>query len=191
MLFRSDIYKSDLPAYRQKLRERFCDTFGDSVVDKDGNINRSRLAKIVFNDTSGKKFKLLDDLMREPLETEFRQNIYNKRGLIVINAAIAPERDWLYVSNNNAILIDIDQKTQVDRLTLRNGYSREEAKVRIKKQRNFRGKKKLIAYKQKADDFGKLVIFDNNGELSEKKISELYDQILGIFPRMAKKLKSS
>lgn len=176
------IYTSELPGYRERLSDQFAETFGQSVINTDGSINRAELAKVVYGDGTGRMFSALDRLMKEPLETELRQCIHNKTGLILINAAIAPERNWLTVSNNNVILVHTDLPAQIDRLCRRNGLTRTEAEQRITRQLGSDGKRGIIRELQERDRFGRLIEFDNNGELTDDKINRLMAALRDLFP---------
>lgn len=104
------------PKYVQ-LRETLIETFGEKIKNSDGSINRKKLGEIVFNNPD--KLAILDELMQNPIEERMRREMYNKKGLVLINAALLLEKGLLHYSNNNILIITVNEEKQRERLSSR------------------------------------------------------------------------
>ena len=109
--------KRNEPIYRE-VRVNIAKTFGDSVHNADGTINRKNLGEIVFSDTD--KIKILNEIMQKPIEVRLRKEIFDKKGIILINAALIAESGMTYLCNNNIVLVSADKSYQQKRLQERN-----------------------------------------------------------------------
>jgi len=61
----------------------------------------------------------INTLFQQPIRTELRQQAYGKTGIILIESALFAEHDISDIVNNNIILVDTDQDTQLKRLEKR------------------------------------------------------------------------
>lgn len=114
-----------------ELRKTIINTFGESIGNPDGTINRKSLGEIVFNDST--KLQILDELMQGPIEERMRREMYGKKGLILINAALLLEKSLLHYSNNRILIVTVDEMTQRERLKKRS-LTEEQISRRISSQ---------------------------------------------------------
>ncbi|MBQ8298684.1 MAG: pantetheine-phosphate adenylyltransferase [Clostridia bacterium] len=114
-----------------ELRETIVKKFGEAIRNPDGSINRKILGEIVFNDPE--KLAQLDELMQNPLEERMRREMYNKKGIILINAALLLEKGLLHYSNNNILIMTVNEEKQHERLKLR-GLTEEQISHRVSSQ---------------------------------------------------------
>jgi pantetheine-phosphate adenylyltransferase len=101
------------PRY-QEVREDILKTFGQQVRNPDKTINRKALGEIVFNDPE--QLKKLNEMLHTPLIVRLKRELYSKKGLILLNAALIAETDMAYLCNNNVVLISVNQESQQRRL---------------------------------------------------------------------------
>lgn len=162
---------------RSDIARFFKDNYDEEVQNPDGSIDRKAVGTIVFADSKAKKF--LDDVMRPAIEARMRKEMYGKKGLILINAALVVENDLLHYSNNNVIVITADKKIQEKRLKARN-YSDEQIKHRIKSQ--LTSQKKLDKAHKKINECkqGMAWILDTSAE-NDENIIKLFNHIVGLF----------
>ena len=146
------------PVY-QEARDRIAAEFNPSLLLSDGTIDRKLLGSIVFTDPA--KLAKLNELMATPLRTRFRSTLNGKKGIVAVNAALIAELGWTDVVNNNALLIDVDQTSQVRRLKAR-GHSDDEVTRRISSQYNTAQKRSLFEEQIAKQDHGKLWTIDNS-----------------------------
>lgn len=118
------------PKYIQ-VRENIVEAFGENVKNPDGSINRKSLGEIVFNNSE--KLALLDEIMQSPIEERMRREMYGKKGLILINAALLLEKRLLHYSNNNVLIVTVNEEKQHERLKLR-GLTEEQISHRVSSQ---------------------------------------------------------
>lgn len=114
---------------------RLVDVFGQDIVSTDGEIDRSRLAKIVFGDDSA--LQRLNDIIHPEIDKiiDARLTEYRRRGteFVVLEAAARLDTDrssqvdevWVTVAPDDVVL---------KRLSTRSGLSESESSARIRAQ---------------------------------------------------------
>ncbi|GJL78253.1 MAG: dephospho-CoA kinase [Nitrospinaceae bacterium] len=116
--------------------EEIVETFGKTILMEDQNIDRAKLADVVFNDKE-KKTLLENILHPKVIEEEMRlcRQILNEHphALIVIDAALLIE-SGNYKKVDKVIVVTCDQETLVRRAMERSSLTREEAQLRIQNQ---------------------------------------------------------
>lgn len=145
--------------------------FGDEILLEDGNINRPKLAEIIF----------ANDQAREELN-----RIVHPRVFDLINDRIGQAQEQscplilvdvpLLYENNRAdmyeqvIVVYVPQEIQLQRLIKRNGLSEKQAMQRIASQMSPEEKRKYA-------DF----VIDNSGSLDETRlqVQRLYEKLTG------------
>jgi pantetheine-phosphate adenylyltransferase len=179
---------SEEPRYRE-CRRQLVERFGAEIALPDGAINRHRLGQIVFADPE--QMKKLDEVIYEPIMLKVRRDLYGKRGLILLEAALLAEKNYLYLCNNNVILMLSDPEVQLRRLLERSANSdrgpltREQAGRRIRSQWSGNEKLDAILAKQKADHQGCLIPVENSGErLPETEAVRVMDELLRACPKL-------
>ena len=158
----------------QNLRKEIAATFGDHLLQADGFINRQALGKIIFSDQE--KLKAFNSIIYKPLLVRLRRDIYGKRGLIILDSALIAESEMSYLSNNNIVLIKVQEEIQKQRLIDR-GYSREQIENRLVSQYNATLKETMILKNIEKDNFGKIWSIDNSQENLEIDYENLFDSI--------------
>lgn len=135
--------------------EKILKIFGSSILGKNGQIDRRKLAKIVFND---KPLLLrLNRAVQPPVVKIIRQELTAKKGILVLDAPLLIEAGLLRVVDK-LIVVKINKKTQIARLMSHKKISRSDIIKRINAQMDL-GKKVRLA------DF----IIDNNGNIAYTK----------------------
>lgn len=166
------------PAY-VKVRKEICSRILPCSPESDGFINKEVLGAIVFNDR--RKLKILNEIMAKPIMVRLRQELSNKRGVILVNCALLAEADMLHVCNNNVILIKVDKDTQKERLTKR-GLSKEQIETRLACQYDYGVKKVQIENSINDHNHGHLWEIDNSNNISTediyKKFTEITNEIM-------------
>lgn len=170
--------QSDLKEEKYELvRKQIADTFGVEVINPDGSINRKTLGEIVFADQ--KKLNKLNEIMETPILVRLRRELKNKKGLIILNAALLAEAKMSQLSNYNTILLSVDEKIQNKRLLDRD-LSQAQIKRRLKSQYDFASKKKSLETEIKQNQQGKLWVL-NNDKASDLEIKKLLQNLLSYF----------
>lgn len=153
----SDKIAHEILTYQDTIDE-IVEEFGSIVLNKDGNINRIELGKIVFDDmeklkklesiTHHKIFKVIDKKIKE-----YKPN--NK--IIVLDAPLLFETS-LDKNVDETWVVYTDKKIQINRLKKRDGLDKEDALKRIKAQMSLEEKA------NKAD-----IIINNTGTKEDLK----------------------
>jgi len=128
--------------------------FGDRILDGQGRIDRLRLADIVFEDAESRT--ALNALVHPKVRSEAERRIreYSTKALMplaVVDAALLFEtgafRDF-----DRLIVVHCRRETQIERLTERDGMTREQAEARIDAQAPTADKLAVANYAIDTDD---------------------------------------
>jgi dephospho-CoA kinase len=153
--------------------EKVIEYFGDSILLPDKNIDRNKLAKIVFADSD--QLAALNQIVHPYVFLEWHnylEKIVSKEKSAIILAAVPLlfeiKRQHLF---DVTILVIISPEEQLKRLMERNRLSKEDAEKRIKSQIPIGEKAKL------AD-----IVIDNQNTIAEteKKVEEVWQKLLKI-----------
>lgn len=164
-----DIYETLTDQGYEKVRQQLTEEFGNEIKNNDGTINRKVLGEIVFNDQS--KLDELNKIMYTPILVRLRRELYGKKGLILLNAALIAESDMAYLSNNNVILVKADEKIQKQRLKDRD-LTPEQIKTRLASQYDFAKKKQELEKIIKRDGQGKLWVVTSNDQNVDQDLKQ-------------------
>ncbi|CEN92366.1 dephospho-CoA kinase [[Clostridium] sordellii] len=152
----ADIISREIMSNNKLLEEVF-QVFGEDVKDKDGTLNRKKLASIVFSDD--KKLIALNDITHPAIKNEIKRrikDIENKgRNIVIVDAALLIEGKFLDLIDK-LIVITCDEKEQLNRVMDRDNSNMDEALNRISSQMSQNEKVKFGDY-----------IIDNSGSLEE------------------------
>ncbi|GEP22855.1 MAG: dephospho-CoA kinase [Lentilactobacillus diolivorans] len=107
--------------------------FGGQILDETGEIDRQRLARIVFSDSKSLKqlVRIIDPHIRSAI---FQQvSMHLQAQLVVIDAPTLFENGYIHLVDE-VVVVYCDSVTQLHRLMKRNRLSISEANARIKNQ---------------------------------------------------------
>jgi dephospho-CoA kinase len=143
------------------------DRFGTWLLDKDGQIDRTKLGRLVFAD--GQALAQLEDIVH-PYVSQAIELLAKRstQSVIVIEAIKLLESD-LRSKCDTVWVTDADQKVQVERLISKRGMTQDDATQRIHSQSA--QKEKLASAK---------VVIHNNGSFEElwKQVNDAWKQIV-------------
>ncbi|CEQ31142.1 dephospho-CoA kinase [[Clostridium] sordellii] len=152
----ADIISREIMSNNKLLEEVF-QVFGEDVKDKDGTLNRKKLASIVFSDD--KKLIALNDITHPAIKNEIKRRIkdieHKGRNIVIVDAALLIEGKFLDLIDK-LIVITCDEKEQLNRVMDRDNSNMDEALNRISSQMSQDEKVKFGDY-----------IIDNSGSLEE------------------------
>ena len=141
-----------------KTLEELVGYFGSGILDGGGELDRTKLAGLVFKDPV--KLHALESITHKHIVARILESIDNiknsgKTDIIAIDAPIPVEHGFLDVSDEIWVVV-ADKETRIDRIMQRSGYSYEEALDRINSQ------KKDEEYLKVADE-----VLRNDGSIEE------------------------
>ena len=143
--------------------------FGENVLQDDGNLNRKLMRQIIFNEKDKKI--TLEKIMHPKIQNEVKLKIQSASGhyqIIVVPLLLqSPILDFIH----RVLIIDCDEKIQINRLIKRDNITEELAKKMIENQSK---REERLAI---ADD-----IILNEGRIEEikhevKKLNDFYIKI--------------
>ena len=144
--------------------------FGASVLNCDGSLNRSELAKIVFSDPQ--KLSKLNEISHEFVRVRTLEliEVFKCSGAdaIVLEVPLMFESGFDKLCDT-VICIAADEDIRVKRIMLRNGFSEEDAKKRVKNQKD------IDFYIEKSEK----VLYNNDEESAKRNFELIYAEIFG------------
>ncbi len=151
----------------QPALKEISECFGKSIIDEFGNLDRKKLAQLIFYDP--KKKNDLENILH-PRVFEFEnleyKNISQKhpKALVMIDAALLIE-SGNYKKMDKVIVVKASKKTQIERVLTQSGWDHDEAVARMNNQMP-------ITEKIKYADF----VLDNSLDKASlrKKVKDLY-----------------
>lgn len=158
----------ELQAKGGKLYQALLDWLGDGILKSDGELDRQKLGQMIFasKEMLAKSSQIQNGIIRQELARR-RDELAKSQEIFFMDIPLLIERD--YVDWFDDIwLVFIDEKTQLERLVLRNHLTREEAQKRIASQMSTEAKKTF------ADK-----LLDNSGDIAtlKKKVAELLAEL--------------
>ncbi|SEK78633.1 dephospho-CoA kinase [Streptococcus equinus] len=158
----------ELQAKGGKLYQALLDWLGDGILKLDGELDRQKLGQMIFasKEMLAKSSQIQNGIIRQELARR-RDELAKSQEVFFMDIPLLIERD--YVDWFDDIwLVFIDEKTQLERLVLRNHLTREEAQKRIASQMSTEAKKTF------ADK-----LLDNSGDIAtlKKKVAELLAEL--------------
>ena len=145
------------------------DAFGDGILKEGGEIDRKKLAEIVFSDP--KALARLNGIMHPQMHSMIREEIERLKGegvdLVVLEAAVLIEANWTDLADEVWVTA-APEETAVERLKNTSGLTEEQARARIRSQ---------LSAEERAEHAD--VIIDTNCELSEvrAKVDDLWQRL--------------
>lgn len=155
-----ELQKKGQPCY-----DRIVESFGTGVLSEDGELNRERLAQIVFRDEG--RLALLNEIVHPEVKRQVRQNISEERRkqtvLYVIEAALLPVAGYEDVCDEMWYIF-AEEAVRRERLKASRGYTDEKITDMIQSQPSEEVFKRACT-----------AVIDNSGafEGTKKQIGEL------------------
>lgn len=141
-----------------KLYQTLVEWLGNDILQGDGELDRQKLGKAIFGNKEmmEKSSRLQNEIIRQELANR-RNQLAQTEEVFFMDIPLLIELDYMDWFDE-VWLVYVDEKTQLDRLVMRNHYTRSEAQKRIASQMSTEAKK---VYADK--------ILDNRGNLQELK----------------------
>jgi dephospho-CoA kinase len=138
----ADQISRDLVRPSQPALDEIVNSFGASILDSYGNLNREELANVIFQD-SGKKSELEAILHPKVIMKEQQEYLnicaINPSAIVIIDAALLIE-SGNYKNVDKVIVVQSEEEQQIQRIVIRGHQSAEQALARIKSQMSFEEK---------------------------------------------------
>ncbi|MEG1269532.1 MAG: dephospho-CoA kinase [Oscillospiraceae bacterium] len=165
----SDVVAREVVGVGSRCLKELVRCFGADILQQDGSLNRKLLGDLCFSDQ--RKKDKLDEITHpriiEKLLDDFDELRRQGHKYCLVEAAAVIE-SGLYAVCDRLIMITSDEKSQIDRIILRDGLTLEQAQTRLNAQ-------------VKEDELRGIcdVVIENNGTLEQfnKKLDELATQL--------------
>ncbi len=154
----------------QQAWEEVVERFGPEIVFPDKTINRRKLGEIVFNDAEKRAW--LNQCLHPKVFAVYTARVKHLcaralHAIIVLDAALLIESGY-HKKMDRIVVVYADQEQQLERLTSRDRFSREQALVRIRSQMPLSEKRKQADY-----------VIENTGtrEETERQAREIFQKL--------------
>ncbi|SDW55208.1 dephospho-CoA kinase [Streptococcus equinus] len=158
----------ELQAKGGRLYQALCNWLGSEILQENGELDRKKLGQLIFSskDMLEKSSRLQTGIIREELARR-RDELAKTQDVFFMDIPLLIEYDYMEWFDD-IWLVHLDEKTQLERLVMRNHFSKEEAKKRMASQMSTEAKK---PYADK--------LLDNSGDLTELKaqINQLLQEL--------------
>jgi dephospho-CoA kinase len=150
----ADVIARDVVAPNSDGLQAIVDKFGPNILQNDGTLNRAALRTLIFSNESHKNWlnNLLHPMIRESIVNKLAKATSR---YVVLSAPLLFENQ-LDVLCDHTLLVDVNEKTQLQRTTQRDKVSNEQVKKIIAAQMSRQDKS------NKAD-----TILNNNGTVEQ------------------------
>lgn len=122
---------------------RVKEVFGDEAIDEDGNMNRSYVGEVIFNQPEKRLIlnEIVHPIVRDIMEKEKEE--YLEQGYnVIMDIPLLFEND-LQETVDEVWLVYTSESIQIERLMERNDLSMEEAKARVYSQISIDKKRRM------------------------------------------------
>ncbi len=153
----------------ENVKKEIANVLGNEIFNQDGEIDRKKVAKIIFNDADKKNKleKIIHPKVREEINKKI-QEIYNKDPdkIVIVEVPLLIETG-MYKNYDKVIVVYAPEDIQLKRL-IEKGFSKEDALSRIKAQMPIDEKVKY------AD-----IVIDNTKDLDflKRQVEEVYNKL--------------
>jgi len=166
----ADALSREIVAKPSKALDEITALLGEGCLDKSGELDRKKVAEIVFHDEQ--KRKLLESILHPKilaLAIKKAQAFFKGGGrLAIIEATLIVEAGW-QKELDGLIVVTAPLEVRLQRVIARDGVSREEAMTRVKAQTNDEERLKFADW---------MIENDSTLQLFEQKVKNLIDKLL-------------
>jgi len=166
----ADAIAKELQRAGQPVFVRMVERYGADIVGPDGELDRAKVAGIVFNDADA--LKDLNEIVHPALNAEMRRRIREQEGtdhVVIVDVALMAENNGRKrFGVGSVIVVDTPVQTAVERLVAYRGLTETDARARISRQASREDRLKI------ADR-----VVDNGGDRAhlESQLSDLWSWI--------------
>jgi pantetheine-phosphate adenylyltransferase len=128
------------------------------LVERFGTSDRKELGKLVFGNRAA--LDDLNEIFRDPMLTLLREKLLGLKGTILLEGALLTEMNWLFLCNNQVVIVLTPSEKEHRRRLLDRGLNEEQIDARLKSQYTYEQKLMNIGNSICQDGFGKCVVHD-------------------------------
>lgn len=143
-VFEADLEAKKLMSSNAAIRNGLIDLYGNDIYTANGNVDRKKLAGIIFKDDL--QLQKVNALVHPQVRAEFLDWAqYQDSPYVVHEAAILFESGF-YKMMDATILVSAPEEERINRVSKRDGSDREQIRSRIQKQWPDEEKRKLATF---------------------------------------------
>ncbi|WP_185095050.1 dephospho-CoA kinase [Daejeonella oryzae] len=170
-VFYADIVAKSIMLTDNILKENLIEAFGPETYFPDGQLNRTYISKIVFNDET--QLRLLNSIVHPAVFRSFDQWVLLQQNVpyVLKEAALLFESGSYKMSDYNILVIS-PEPLKIQRIIERDHITEAEVRLRMDKQLSDKQKEKLA-------DF---ILYNDEEQLMLTQILNLHEQLIALNP---------
>lgn len=165
----TDVIARELVQAGQPALAAIVNQFGQDILDQSGQLDRRRMREIVFSDALSKK--RLEAILHPAIGLRARQLMESLEGESTYCILVVPllVESGIFKWGDRLLVVDVDEETQISRVSERDQVNREQAEAILKSQATRQQRLAL------ADD-----VIENTGSLQQldRTVSSLHEKYL-------------
>jgi dephospho-CoA kinase len=163
-IFVADHVAKELIDTNSEIKRKLIHLFGPGIYKEDGNVDRKKLASLIFNDNLS--LEKVNEIIHPVVKEKFLDWVREQDSTYVLHEAAILFESGFYKLMDYNILISADKEIRITRVMERDSVSREKVLSRIEKQWDDDKKAEL------AD-----TVILNNNELLIPKVLEIHKKL--------------
>ncbi len=148
------------------VREKIIATFGAELFNSDNELDRSKLAEVVFNDEEA--LAELNDIVHPLVRIDFGNWISEQATPYVIKEAAILIENGAHKELDEIILVKADMEERIERVMKRDSVDRELVVQRMNNQMSDEDKQEFASY----------TIDNNNNQLVIRQVLEIHEDLI-------------
>ena len=140
-VFEADRAAKALMNSNSEIRNGLINLYGSDIYTSDGNVDRKKLAGIIFNDDI--QLQKINALVHPQVRAEFLNWAEHQDSPYVVHEAAILFESGFYKMMDATILVSAPEEERINRVSKRDGSEREQIRSRIQKQWPDEEKRKL------------------------------------------------
>ncbi len=168
---RHQIALSNDPQFFQGVRDSVSKAFPTVSKEQDGSLSRDSLRATFLGNKS--KMEQLEQMTKQSLMSLMRSTLWKKQGAIFVESALFAEQPHLLpIVNNDLLVVEVDKKTQHQRIAGRNPYYDTDEKIVWLTSLQYETHQKVSVIQRVIEDwgYGHMQMVDNWASLADENI---------------------
>lgn len=132
-VYYSDLKSKELLQTNIELKTQIAKHFGENIFDHSGDIDRKKLAEIVFNDAD--QLAILNSFIHPKVEEDFLQwSLLHQHKLYILKEAALLFESGSYKNLDLIVTVSADENLRIKRVVARDSTNEDAVQARINKQ---------------------------------------------------------
>ena len=165
-IYSADERARSITATDPEVQKEIISLFGGELFNSDNELNRSKLAELVFNDSES--LENLNHIIHPRVRADFTNWVAEQTSEYIIKEAAILIENGAHKELDALILVTADRDQRIERVMKRDGVERESVIQRMNNQLDDKDKKEYATY----------TINNNNDQLVIQQVLEIHEDLI-------------